>query len=303
MITAAGLAGYAALAGAVAPALLARARWAYRAPVVAVLAWQGLMVTFVLATALTVYHLVMTEQHVHDGLVGLFTACGLAADAPVSKTSPTLGDALVIAAPVTVLLLPAFCLVRCAWRARCARARQLDLLTLVGERAPEHGATIVDHQVPAIYCLSGRGSHIVVTRGALDVLSEDQLRAVLDHERAHIAGRHHLLKVFVDAFSRAFRRLPLARHAKEQTNLLLEMIADDRALRFHSRETLATAIYEVAAGQTPQPALGAGGSGALIRLGRVLTPQPRPPRAARLGIIVVVTVAAPLLPLLVACGP
>lgn len=126
--------------------------------------------------------------------------------------------------------------------------------------------------------------------------------AVLEHERAHIAGRHHLLKVVVDAFSRAFRGLPLARHVKEQTNLLLEMIADDRALRCHSREVLATAMCEVAAGRAPQVALGAGGSGALIRLRRVLIPQPRPHRSAWLA-VVVATVAMPLLPLLVACGP
>ncbi|MBW8795410.1 MAG: M56 family metallopeptidase [Streptomyces sp.] len=303
MITAVGLAGYAVLMGVVMPPRLIRARWAHRAPAVAVLAWQGLMVTFVVATALAVYHLAMTERHVHDGLVGLLTACGLAAHtASAGDTPPTFGDVLVIAAPVVVVLLPAGWLIRCAWRARWARARQLDMLTLVGEPAPEYGATIVDYDVPAVYCLGGRSARVVVTRGALDVLTEEQLRAVLEHERAHIAGRHHLLKILVDAFSRAFRGLPLARHAKEQTNLLLEMIADDRALRYHSRDALASAMYEVAAGRTPEVALGAGGSGVLIRLRRVLTPQPRPHRAAWLG-IVVATVAAPLLPLMVACVP
>ncbi|MEU1273242.1 M56 family metallopeptidase [Streptomyces sp. NPDC005799] len=302
MITAVGLAVYAVLVGAAVPPLLARARWAHRAPAAAVLAWQGLMVTFVVAAPLAVYHLVMTEQHVHDGLVGLLTACGLAADAPPGNAPPTFGDVLVIAAPVVVVLLPVGWLVRCAWRARRARAHQLDMLTLVGEPAPEYGATIVDYGVPSVYCLGGRSSRVVVTRGALDILSEEQLLAVLEHERAHIAGRHHMLKILVDAFSRAFRGLPLARHAKEQTNLLLEMIADDSALRHHSRDALATAMYEVAAGRSPEAALGAGGSGVLVRLRRVLTPQPRPHRAARLG-IVVATVAAPLLPLLVACGP
>ncbi|GGN27109.1 M56 family metallopeptidase [Streptomyces fuscichromogenes] len=302
MITAVGLAGYAVLVGVVAPSLLARARWAYRAPAAAVLAWQGLMVTFVVATALAVYHLVITEQHVHDGLVGLLTVCGVAADAPPGHAPSAFGDALVIAAPIAVVLLPVGWLLRCTWRARRARGRQLDMLTLVGEPAPEYGATIVEYDAPAVYCLSGPGSHIVVTRGALDALTEEQLLAVLEHERAHITGRHHVLKIFVDAFSRAFRGLPLARQGKEQTNLLLEMIADDRALRMYSREALATAMCEVASGRAPQAALGAGGSGALIRLRRVLTPQPRPHRAAWLG-IVAASVAAPLLPLLVACGP
>ncbi|MEV8018108.1 M56 family metallopeptidase [Streptomyces sp. NPDC086554] len=302
MITAVALAGYAVLVGAAAPTFLSRARWPHRAPVLAVLAWQGLMATFVVATALSVYHLVLTEQHVHDGLVGLLSACSLAADAPAGGSVPTLTDALVLAAPVAIILLPLGWLVRCAWLARRARQRHLDMLTLVGEPAPEYDATVVDHGVPAVYCLPGRCRRVVITRGALDVLSDTQLRAVLEHERAHIEGRHHLLHVLVDGFSRAFPGLPLARHAKEQTALLVEMIADDRALRFHPREELATAMCEVAAGRAPQAALGAGGTGALVRLRRVLAPQPRPHRATWVG-VVAATVAAPLLPLLVACGP
>ncbi|RPE44202.1 peptidase M48-like protein [Streptomyces sp. Ag109_O5-1] len=303
MITAAGLAAYAVLVGAVVPPLLARTPWAHRAPAVAVLAWQGLMVTFVVATALSVYHAVTAEQHVHDGMFGLLTACGLPADATsAGGAPPALDDVLAIGAPVAVVLLPVGSLVRCAWRARRAGNRQLDMLTLVGEPAPEYGATIVDHGIPAVYCLAGRRARVVITSGALDILTEEQLRAVLDHERAHIAGRHHLWKILVDAFSRAFRGLPLARHAKEQTNLLLEMIADDRALRYHSRDALATAMCEVASGRAPAAALGAGGSGVLIRLRRILAPQPRPHRVAWLG-IVVATVLAPVLPLTVACVP
>ncbi|MDX3458653.1 M56 family metallopeptidase [Streptomyces sp. ME02-8801-2C] len=300
MITAVALAAYAALAGAVVPVLLARVRWAHRVPAAAVLAWQGLMATFVIAAALAVYHFVLTEHHVHDGLAGLLSACGLT-DPLTGDAPPTLGHALKLAGPAVIVLMPVGWLVRCAWRDRRVRRRQLDTLALVGQPAPQYGATVVDHGIPAVYCLPGRRSRVVVTRGALEVLSDGQLRAVLEHERAHIVGRHHLLRLPTDAFCRAFRGLPLARHAKEQTELLLELIADDRALRFHPRETLATAMYEVAAGQVPQTALGAGGSSALIRLRRVLTPQPRPHRATWPG-VVTAAVMAPLLPLLLACG-
>lgn len=302
MITAVALAGYAALVGAAAPPLLSRARWPHRAPVGAVLAWQGLMATFVVATALTVYHLVLTERHVHEGLVGLLGVCGLAADAPVSESAPTFGDALALSAPAVIVLLPLGWFVLCAWRAHRARQRHLDMLTLVGEPALGYDATVVDHGAPAVYCLPGRRRRVVITQAALEVLSDAQMRAVLEHERAHIEGRHHLLHLFVDAFSRAFPGLPLARHAKEQTALLVEMIADDRALRHHSRDALATAMCEVAVGQAPRAALGAGGPGALIRLRRVLTPQPRPHRVTWLG-VVAASIAAPLLPLLLACGP
>ncbi|MFI7413594.1 M56 family metallopeptidase [Streptomyces sp. NPDC049627] len=302
MIAAVALAGYAVFVGVTVSFGLARAEWPHRAPVLAVLAWLGLMATFVITTALSVYHLALTEQHVHDGLVGLLNACGLAHDAPHAESAPTLGDVLVLAAPVVILLLPLGWLARCTWKARRARQRHLDLLALVGEPAPEYGATVLDHAVPAVYCLPGRHGRVVITQGALDVLSEPQLRAVLEHERAHIEGRHHLLHALADAFCRAFPGLPLGWLAKEQMALLVEMIADDRALRFHPPEVLATAMCEVASGRAPQAALGAGGSGAIIRVRRVLTTPTRPPRVMWLGVLAA-TVAAPLLPLLVACGP
>ncbi|MFJ2558855.1 MULTISPECIES: M56 family metallopeptidase [unclassified Streptomyces] len=334
MIAALALTGYAVLVGAVVPYGLARARWAHRAPAVAVLAWQGLMVTFVVSVALAAYHLVLTEEHVHRGLVGLLSICGVAAEAPAGAdgaaglggaggaggpggpggpggasaassaggTTPPDGGDVALLAPVAVALLPLGWLLRTVWRSRRARQRRLDLLALVGVPAPEYGATVVEHDVPAVYCLPGRRRRVVVSRGALDVLSDEQLRAVLAHEHAHLAGRHHLPRMAAEAFARAFPGLPLARHATAQTALLLEMAADDRALRRHPRETLAAAMCEVAAGRAPRGALGAGGPGTLIRVRRVLAPQPRPHRATWLA-IVAASVAAPVLPLLLTCGP
>ncbi|CAM5618164.1 hypothetical protein SALBM311S_12709 [Streptomyces alboniger] len=301
MSTAAVLAGYAVVLGALVPRLLSRAEWAHRAPVLAVLAWQGLMVTFVSTVALAVYHLLAADHHAHGGFVGLLSVCGLVVGAPLAGAAPSLRQALAVTAPAAIVLLPLGRLVTCAWQAHRARRRHLDLLTLVGDPAPEYGATVVERQAPAVYCLPGRRRRVVITRGALDALSEEQLRAVLEHERAHIDGRHHLLHLLADAFFRAFPKLPLARHAKEQTALLVEMIADDHALRFHPPDELATAMCEVAAGRVPSVALGAGGAGALIRLRRVLTPPPRPHRATWPAVMAG-TVVAPLLPLVVACG-
>ncbi|MEJ8671811.1 M48 family metalloprotease [Streptomyces sp. MS1.AVA.1] len=88
-------------------------------------------------------------------------------------------------------------------------------------------------------------------------LTPEQLAAVLEHERGHVVGRHHLALAAAQAFHSVFRRLPLARHGREQTALLLEMVADDCALRRHSGEALATAMYEMAAARTPKGAFAA----------------------------------------------
>jgi hypothetical protein len=106
-----------------------------------------------------------------------------------------------------------------------------------------------------------------------------------------------------EAFARAFRWLPLARHAREQTAVLLEMIADDRALRSHPREVLATALYEMAASAAaPRGAFSADGPGALLRLQRVLVPGRRP-HPALSATMAATTVVIPLLPLLIGCAP
>ncbi|MDQ8706531.1 M56 family metallopeptidase [Streptomyces sp. LHD-70] len=302
MSTAVTLTCYALLVGAVVPYLLVRARWAHQAPTVAVLAWLGLIVSFVVSAALALNHVVLAEQqHVHSGLLGLLSACGVVAEARAGDMTPAFSDVAALLGPAIIVLLPLGWLLRTARRSRRARQRQLDMLALVGSPAAAYDATIVEHDAPAVYCLPGRACRVVVTRGALDVLSGPQLRAVLAHERAHIEGRHHLFLLVTEAFGRAFPGLPLARHARQQTPLLLEMAADDHALRFHAREELATAMCEVGPGPAPQAAMGAGGPGALIRLRRILTPQARPRRATWVG-VVVASVAAPLLPLLFTCG-
>jgi len=142
----------------------------------------------------------------------------------------------------------------------------------------------------------------VISEAAVRHLTPAQLDAVLEHEQAHITGRHHLLLAATEAFHSVFRRLPPARHAREQTALLLEMVADDRAMRSHSREVLATALYELAAARTPRGAFAAGGQHALIRLQRVLESR-KAPHPAVWGSVAATAVAIPLLPLLIACPP
>ncbi|WP_343233997.1 M56 family metallopeptidase [Streptomyces sp. CdTB01] len=187
-------------------------------------------------------------------------------------------------------------------RARRARTQHQEALDLVGRRSARLCATVLPYDTPAAYCLPGRRPRIVISDAAVRRLTPDQLDAVLEHEQAHITGRHHLVLAAAEAFHSVFRWVPLARHAREQTALLVEMIADDRALRRHSQEVLATAMCEMAAARTPKGALAAGGPNALIRLKRVLGPR-KTPHPALWGTVAAAAMAIPLLPLLVACPP
>lgn len=291
---------YAAVVGSVAPKALARSAWPHRAPGLAVAVWHGLVLSFTIALALTTYHLVTPTWHLHNGMSGLLRFCGLTFDARIPGTGPAGVPA--IAVPALVALLPLACFGHELLRARRVRARHRGVLDMVGRRSARWRATVLDHDTPAAYCLPGRRPRIVVSAGALRLLSPAQLESVLEHERAHIAGRHHLALAATEAFARAFRWLPLAREAKAQTALLLEMAADDRALRRHPREALVSALYAMAAGHAPGGAFSVGGPDAVVRLRRMLEARRRP-HPALCGLAVVAAVAVPLLPPLLGCAP
>jgi hypothetical protein len=105
------------------------------------------------------------------------------------------------------------------------------------------------------------------------------------------------------ALLRAFRWSAVAREAYAAVALLVEMLADDRALRHRPARELATALLRVGAAggvQAPAGAL-AVADGHLAdgqvaaRVSRLLRPAPRLPRAALVLVAVaaVATVAVP----------
>lgn len=293
------LIGYATVIGAIVPVLLVeRADWAYRAPGVALTLWYGLAASFVVALVQAAHHLTAHTEHLHVHVFGLLHWCGAT---PASAATHLNGaDGVAAALPVAVMLLLACAFTFEVARARRFRARHVRALDLVGRRSPAFRATILDLPQPAAYCLPGRGARIVVSQGAPRLLTADQLDAVLEHERAHVAGRHHLVLAAARAFATVFGWIPLARHMREQTSLLLEMIADDRALRRHSRQVVASAMYELAAGRPPQGAFAASGPSALTRLQRV-PGAGKPPHPALRASAAAMAVVLPLVPLLVSC--
>ncbi len=72
---------------------------------------------------------------------------------------------------------------------------------------------VIDCPGPAAYSVAGRRPEVVVTSGAVDLLTGAQLGAVLAHEHAHLRGRHHRWALAAALVAEAMPIVPLLREA------------------------------------------------------------------------------------------
>jgi hypothetical protein len=115
----------------------------------------------------------------------------------------------------------------------------------------------------------------VVSVGTLELLGRGELAAVLAHERAHLRERHDLVLLPFTALRRAFPKSATCTDAHRAVALLVEMLADDRALRSRPARELVTALVRFGtAGPCPAPAgtLAAAEGEVAARVTRLLHP-------------------------------
>jgi Zn-dependent protease with chaperone function len=286
---------------------LAAARWPRRSPAAAIVLWQALGLGWGLAAvgALAALGAADARSGVAGGafaLVARVMNVGRGTPGPQRLMAWTMGLRLVaLAAGLVLLLLLCWILVAAFAAVLRARRRQRILLSLLAHGDPKvPGALVVDHPAATAYCVPGLRSRIVISAGALDLLDQAELAAVLAHERAHLRARHDLVLLPFAALLRAFGWSRAVREANRAVGLRVEMLADDAARRRLPARELATALLRVGTaggGIAPAGALAAGGrDGELAaRVSRLLRPQPGLPV---LLLAVVVMVAA-----LLAAGP
>ena len=171
---------------------------------------------------------------------------------------------------------------RSVQRAQRRTRAHAEAARITGRRLPGAGAAVVLNAAqPAAYCVPGRPAAIVLTSAALAVLDPGQLTAVLAHERAHLAGRHHLLIALTRALAATFPGVPLFTRAPAEVARMAEMCADDAAARRSSRPTLIAALLAMGTGTAvPAAALAATTCAVSARVQRLLEPAP-PARHAR----------------------
>jgi Zn-dependent protease with chaperone function len=142
------------------------------------------------------------------------------------------------------------------------------VVDLVG-KSQKAGLRILDVDEPLAYCLPGVRSRVVVSEGTLTALADNEIAAILSHERAHLRARHDLVLEMFTAVHAAFPRLVRSASALGAVRLLIEMLADDAAVRTAGPTPLARALVACAASRTPSGALAAGGPTTVQRVRRL----------------------------------
>ena len=283
--TAASLAVLAALLAWPVPALLARARWPRRDPLVALVCWQavGLAGGLSMIGALLVHGLAPWGHSLPEA--GWAVLSGRAAAEPVRGHHWV---ALTLAAVLAAELLGVLAL---SWvrTVRTRRRHRALLEVVVQPSAALPDARLLEHPAPVAFCIPGARPLLVLSSGMVAELDEAQLAAVVAHERAHLSERHHLLLLPFVAWEAALPVLPATARAHAAVRDLVEMRADDVALRSlpgtGARRTLAQAIVRAAEGAggatVPGGALAVAGEAVRARVVRLLEPPAPLPAAAR----------------------
>lgn len=302
---------------------LLRARWPRRAPATAILLWQALGLAGGLAAvgallAIGAGGTDVARSGVLGGLVNAMRryASGYASGRLTGTSEPDLLTVIRVGSLLAgVALFGVLCwvLMMAFVTVVHARRRQRELLALLAFGDPKApGALVVDYPAAAAYCLPGIRSQIVVSVGTLDLLAPAELAAVLAHERAHLRARHDLVLIPFTSLRRAFPRSRVIAQAYRTVALLVEMMADDRALRVRglfARE-LATALLRfgtASSGCAPAPAGALAAAGGAVpdgtegeltaRVNRLLTPPSPLSRPVQAAIVLsaALLVATPVL--------
>jgi Zn-dependent protease with chaperone function len=257
------------------PAMLARATWPMRAPRAAIVLWQSIA----LAAVLSAFS------------AGIAIASRLFVPGPDGRPTATVTSeidalgwplwagyvtvfalTLVIGARLTYAVLQVAIATR---RRRAYHRMMVDLLDMShGSNPPKvcvkaTGLRILDVKQPLAYCLPGVRSRVVVSEGTLKSLSDSEIAAILTHERAHLRARHDLVLEMFTAVHAAFPRFVRSGSALDAVRLLIEMLADDAAVRAAGPTPLARALVACVSGRTPSGALAAGGPTTLLRVRRL----------------------------------
>jgi Zn-dependent protease with chaperone function len=296
------LVAFAALVGVPGAAVLGRARWTTKAPLLGIVTYLAAVWSVIAAVALAGLTLALHTSALSGGLSHLIGACVIRLRdeyrTPGGATVAAFG-VVIAGAVIARATLAAILHARASGRQALQHA---ETARLIGRPQPELGVVLLDHEQAAAYCVAGRHPTVIVTSAAVEALSPDQLSAVMAHERAHLRYRHHHLKGLARVGRQVLPFLPLMRRAEAEIERLVELHADDVAAGRHDRRRLATALVLLATASSPAATLAAGATEVVARVQRLSRPV-EPLGRARRRLLGLSAATLALTPVLLALTP
>jgi hypothetical protein len=142
---------------------------------------------------------------------------------------------------------------RASWRQLSAYRRFVRGIPVVGPLPGSSGVTVIDDPNPQAFCAGYLRPNIYISSGALELLSEDELSAVLTHEEHHRAVRDPFRFAFAHVLSQALFFLPALRPLGDRYREIAEQRADEAAVRGSAGEKgpLAAALLAFDAAESP----------------------------------------------------
>ncbi|WP_079669591.1 M56 family metallopeptidase, partial [Mycobacteroides abscessus] len=215
------------------PALLARARWPYRAPRAAMVLWQAIAVAAVLSAFSS--GLAIASRLLVPGPDGHPTATFTG---EIDRLGWGLWLLYVTVFAITILIGVRLMVsvVRVGVRTRRRRARHRAIVDLLDHkrycenwrggydinRRRDHDLRVLEVDEPLAYCLPGVRSRVVVSEGTLSTLGHNEVTAIVAHERAHLRARHDLVLEAFTAVHDAFPVIVRSKSALDAVKLLVE---------------------------------------------------------------------------------
>lgn len=232
------------------PRLMARHEGFRASPRPALVVWQAVSLSAVLAALLAAPVGVRFVAH------------------PDKPLTDHLWVILAVAASATMLARLLVSGHRVGTRLRSVRRRHRELVDVLATRGDAQ-LRVLEHPTVTAYCLPGLRQRVILTAGTMERLDANELAAVLAHERAHLRARHDLVLEFFTVLHEAVPRSVRSHTALQEVRLLVEVLADRRAARTVGELPMARALVALAGGHHPEAMLGASGrpSAAQIRLG------------------------------------
>jgi hypothetical protein len=140
-----------------------------------------------------------------------------------------------------------------AIRLRRGYRRFVEEVPIVGTLPGHPEVTVIPGELPQAFCAGFLRPRIFISAGAVDVLSRNELEAVLRHEARHLEARDPLRLACARVLGRALFFIPALTPLTERSVALSELRADDAAVTAASgdRSALASALLAFESGSPP----------------------------------------------------